>query len=164
MPEQKTIVINTSPLISLVAAWGSLEPLRALYSKVWVPLEVSGEIHRGGGDNFATPEFAAADFLHKATETTNISPFLGNSLDRGEAAVIQLALNKSIETVCIDETIGRRIARLNGLKLTGSTGVLVRYKQEIEPGFSLSQAIQRMQARGIRLGMDVIQFALKYDK
>jgi predicted nucleic acid-binding protein len=163
MPEQKTIVINTSPLISLVAAWGTLEPLRTLYAKVWVPVEVAEEICRGGNSSFAVTEFMAADFLHKTQQPTPISPFLGNSLDKGEAAVIQLALDQGIQTVCIDETIGRRIARLNGLTLTGSVGVLVRYKQEQQPNFSLAQAIQRMQARGIRLGVDVIQFALAHD-
>lgn len=163
MPEQKTIVINTSPLIALVAAWGTLEPLRKLYAAVHVPFEVAEEILRGGDHNFAIAEFMAADFLHKAQQPVRISPFLANSLDRGEAAVIQLALDQAIGTVCIDETIGRRVARLNALTLTGSTGVLVRYKQEQHPEFSLAQAIQRMQARGIRLGAEVIEFALKHD-
>lgn len=162
MLEQKIIVINTSPLIALVAAWGTLEPLRSLYAAVHVPAEVAEEICRGGDTNFAIPEFMAADFLQKAQQPVQISPFLANSLDKGEAAVIQLALDKGIETVCIDEAIGRRVARLNGLTLTGSTGVLVRYKQE-HPEFSLAQAIQRMQARGIRLGVEVIEFALRHD-
>jgi predicted nucleic acid-binding protein len=33
-----------------------------------------------------------------------------NSLDAGEASVIQLALNERIRTVCIDESAGRRLA------------------------------------------------------
>ncbi|MBS3812105.1 MAG: hypothetical protein KGY44_09750 [Halanaerobiales bacterium] len=48
-----------------------------------------------------------------------------NTLDLGEASVIQTALNKNIETVCIDEAAGRRIARLNNLKLTGSLGIII---------------------------------------
>lgn len=162
MPEQKTLVINTSPLLALVAAWGTLEPLRSLYAAVHVPHEVAAEICRGGATNFAIAEFMAADFLHKAQYPTQISPFLANSLDKGEAAVIQLALDKGITTVCIDEIIGRRIARLNGLTLTGSIGVLVRYKQAY-PQFSLAEAIRQMQARGIRLGAEVIDFALRHD-
>jgi len=50
---------------------------------------------------------------------------LKNTLDLGEASVIQTALNKNIETVCIDEAAGRRIARLNNLKLTGSLGIII---------------------------------------
>lgn len=163
MPENKTIVINTSPLISLVAAWDTLEPLSQLYSNVHVPFEVCQEIQQGGQRNFAVSEFVADTFLSKSNTPLNISPFLQHSLDQGEAAVIQLALDQDIGTVCIDETIGRRIARLNNLKLTGSMGILIRYKQEIDTAFSLQQAIKRMQNQGIRLGTRLIEAALQYD-
>ncbi|BAU65351.1 DegT/DnrJ/EryC1/StrS aminotransferase family protein [Stanieria sp. NIES-3757] len=34
-----------------------------------------------------------------------------------------MALHKNIQTVCIDEAVGRRVARLSGLSLTGSIGL-----------------------------------------
>lgn len=160
----KTIVTNTSPLIALVAAWGTLEPLNEMYQSVKVPREVSDEILQGGASNFAVREFEAADFLEVAEQPVSISRYLSNSLDRGEAAVIQLALDHNIETVCIDETIGRRIARMSGLTLTGSIGVLARYKRELEPDFSLVEAIHNMQNRGIRMGSKIMQFAAMQDK
>lgn len=63
-------------------------------------------------------------------------------LDRGEASVVKLAINEGIETVCIDEHLGRRVARLNGLRVTGSLGILIRAKRE---GHSLciSDAVSR---------------------
>jgi predicted nucleic acid-binding protein len=64
-------------------------------------------------------------------------------LDCGEAAVIQLALNEGIQTVCIDEVQGRRIARLSNLSLTGSIGILIRAKKE-DYSFSMPDAIERM--------------------
>lgn len=140
MPETDSIVINTSPLIALVAAWGDLLPLNKLYQSVLVPFEVCEEIHEGGKTNFAIAEFETADFLEKQTKATVISPFLRNSLDLGEAAVIQLALDQEINTVCIDEPVGRRIARLNELKLTGSIGILLRAKREGH-AFSIPEAI-----------------------
>jgi predicted nucleic acid-binding protein len=93
------------------------------------------------------------------TIVINTSPFLLNSLDLGEAAVIQLALDENIQTVCIDEAVGRRIARLNNLQLTGSIGILLRAKSSGYP-LRMQQAIQRMQQRGIRLSSKVIAFAL----
>ena len=162
--DNKTIITNTSPLIALVAAWGSLDPLRDLYHTVKVPKEVSDEITQGGSQNFAVKEFESADFLDIADKPAKLSQYLSNSLDIGEAAVIQLALDQQIETVCIDENIGRRIARMNGLTLTGSTGILIRYKRELQPNFSLEHAVARMQAKGIRLGEKVVQFALMHDK
>jgi len=159
MPD-KSIVINTSPLLALIAAWGDLERLRGLYQQVLVPLEVCAEIQYGGANGFGVAEFEVADFLSKQDEAVKIASFLRNSLDKGESAVIQLALNQGIQTVCIDEMVGRRIARLNELKVTGSTGILLRAWKE-NPDFSIPEAIERMQVRGIHLSDKVIEYALR---
>ena len=74
--------------------------------------------------------------------------------------MIQLAINENIQTVCIDEIVGRRIARLSGLSVTGSIGILLRAKREGYP-LSMQQAIQKMLNRGIRLSTTVINFALE---
>jgi predicted nucleic acid-binding protein len=67
-----------------------------------------------------------------------------NSLDLGEASVIQLALNENINTVCIDESAGRRIARLSGLSLTGTISILIKAKRQGYP-FLMKQTVQHMQ-------------------
>ena len=160
MPDAKQIVVNTSPLLALIAAWGRLDRLQALYARVLVPFEVCEEIRHGGKDGFGVTEFQSADFLDKQAEPLAIAPFLRNSLDRGEAAVTQLALDRGVRTVCIDELVGRRVARLNDLELMGSVGVLVRaYRQD--QGFSVKEALRRMQEKGIRLGDQVVEFALR---
>jgi predicted nucleic acid-binding protein len=153
------IVINTSPLIALVAAWGDLTRLKSLYQEVLVPFEVAQEILKGGTNNFAVAEFQAANWLCRQKEPVEISSFLRNSLDLGEASVIQLALNKSIERVCIDESVGRRVARLNGLTLTGSVGILLKAKQA-DPAMSVRSMIGNMLNQNIRLSQTVIDFAL----
>jgi predicted nucleic acid-binding protein len=160
MPETERIVINTAPLIALVAALGDLTLLPSLYTQVLVPFEVCQEILAGGSSGFAVAEFEAATGLQKQQTPLTISPLLLNSLDRGEAAVIQLAMNENIQTVCIDEVAGRRIARLSGLSLTGSIGILLRAKRQ-GYSFSMGQAISQMLNRGIRLSPTVINFALE---
>ncbi len=160
MPNAKNLVINTSPLLALSAALGDLNLLRDLYHEVFVPFEVCQEIESGGRSGFSVIEFNAANFLHKLDRPLVISAFLNNSLDTGEASVIQLALDKAISTVCIDETVGRRIARLNNLQLTGSIGILIRAHKEGHK-FSMAEAINNMQTRGIWLGQSVIDFALR---
>ena len=159
MPETTEIVINTSPLIALVAAWGDLKPLATLYQHVWVPLEVCQEVLRGGINQFAVTEFEQANWLKKQTQPQTISPFLLNALDLGEAAVIQLALAQQIATVCIDEAVGRRVARLSGLSWTGSVGILLKAKNQ-DASLSVRTAIDNMVARNIRLSPTVINFAL----
>lgn len=74
--------------------------------------------------------------------------------------MIQLALDEAIATVCIDEAAGRRIARLSGLSLTGSIGILLKFKRQ-NPSFSVKQAIANMQAHNIRLNQTVVDFALQ---
>ncbi|ACB00929.1 MULTISPECIES: DUF3368 domain-containing protein [Cyanophyceae] len=160
MPSPERIVINTSPLLALIAALGDLSLLGQLYPEVLVPYEVGQEILRGGQSGFGVMEFQQATSLKKLGQPLQIAPLLLNSLDLGEASVIQLAMDEGISTVCIDEAIGRRIARLSNLRVTGSIGILLRAKREGYP-LVMREMIARMVQRGIRLSDAVIQVALK---
>jgi predicted nucleic acid-binding protein len=159
MPEPRAIVINTGPLIALTAACGNLRLLGALYGRVVVPLEVSTEVLARDGLLPGAAEFRAATWLDRRRTPCVLSPLLRNALDAGEAAVIHTALAEGIGTVCIDEQVGRRVARLHGLLLTGSLGVLIRARREGHP-VVVRECIERMQARGIRFGSQVVQAAL----
>ncbi len=160
MPETEKVVINTEPLLALIAGIGDLSLLKLLYKCVLVPFEVCQEIEAGGISGFGVSEFRKSSFIEKLSNPLTITPFLRNTLDLGETSVIQLALDENIHTVCIDESMGRRVARLNGLKLTGSIGVLIRAKQN-GFNFSMREAINRMQSQGIYLSQKVVDFALK---
>jgi predicted nucleic acid-binding protein len=160
MPNANSIVIDTSLLISLIAALGDLNVLATLYQQVLVPWEVGQELQKGGARGFAVAEFEQATFLKKWLAPLEIPPFLTNTLDRGEAAVIQLALTERIATVCIDEASGWRVARLHGLSLTGTVGILIRAKREGYP-FAMPQAIAQMRKPGIWLSERVIRVALE---
>ena len=74
--------------------------------------------------------------------------------------MIQTALNAQIELVCIDETVGRRVARLSGLTLTGSIGVLLKAKK-LGYELSMEEAVNRMRQHGIWLSDEVVKFALQ---
>lgn len=162
MPNQaKAVVTNTTPLIALAAATGNLEILRAVYARVVVPYEVAQEIKAGGKEAFGLDVFQQASWLEINQEPVVLPPYLQNTLDLGEASVIQAALQQGIQRVCIDETIGRRVARLSNLSVTGSIGVLLKAKSMGYP-ISMSDAISRMRERGIWLSNDVINFALAH--
>lgn len=157
------IVVNTGPILALVAGFGSLDILRQLYDNVYVTNEVANEIMMGGYNRFAAKEFDEAKFINKIDKPLNISPMLRNMLDIGEASVIQFALDNQIALVCIDESAGRRVARLNELKLTGSIGILLKaksqgYINEIKP------LINKMMRQGIFLSSNVITIALREAK
>lgn len=149
MPGRNDLVINTGPVLALTAA-GHLHVLRDLFSKVTVPYEVVREIDAGGLTQFALEEFRAASWLDKRSAPISVPPLLQSTLDPGEAGVVALATSEHIATVAIDETVGRRIARLHGLTVTGSLGILIRAKQQ-GAAVSLRTAIGRMRQRGIWL-------------
>jgi len=48
MPETEELVINTGPLLALIAGIGDLSLLELLYKRVLVPFEVCQEIEAGG--------------------------------------------------------------------------------------------------------------------
>ena len=162
MPEsEQTIVTNTTPLIALAAATGSLDALRFLYTRVVVPFEVAQEIQAGGHDAFGVDVFKSASWLEIGRAPVALTPYLQNALDLGEASVIQTALDLGVKRVCIDETIGRRMARLSNLSVTGSIGVLLKAKS-LGYDVSISDALERMRQRGIWLSLEVIKFALTH--
>ncbi len=148
MPKNGIIVINTGPLIALIAALGNLKILEHLYKRVIVPYEVCQEMVVEDASFFGASEFNKAIWLEKRETPEELIPLLQNSLDPGESSVIQVALNEKIPVVCIDESAGRRVARLSGLSVTGSLGILVRAKREGLP-IKIEKAINNMQNRGI---------------
>ena len=90
MPDQaKVVVTNTTPLIALTAATGNLDVLRRLYSRIVVPYEVAEEIRAGGREAFGVAVFDQASWLEISPEPLVLLPYLQNTLDRGEASVIQ---------------------------------------------------------------------------
>lgn len=158
MPD--SIVINTGPLIALVAATGGLDILKPMYREVLVPSEVAEEIGSLRSIQFVQPEFSRATWLVCVRNPVQPPAWLANTLDRGEAAVIHLALERGVSTVCIDEAAGRRMAQLCGLKLTGSVGILLRHKKTA-PDFNLRQALEQMRAQGVWISAGLVQAALR---
>lgn len=160
MPEKiRHIVTNTTPLIALTAATGDLEVLRFLYAHVVVPYEVAEEVKTGGKTAFGVDVFERASWLEIKPTPLDLMPYLKNTLDRGEAAVIQTAMQEGINRVVIDEVTGRRVARLCGLTLTGSIGILLKASSAGFP-ISMHDAIESMQSHGIWLSQRVIDYAL----
>jgi predicted nucleic acid-binding protein len=159
-PERSAVLVsNTTPLIALTAALGSLDILKFMYARVVVPFEVAQEIRAGGQASFGVGVFHQADWLDVQDQPVTLLPFLQNSLDAGEASVIQTALNLSLPLVCIDEAVGRRTARLCGLNLTGSLGVMLK-AQQLGFRLDLPEAIYKMQSHGIWLSPALIASVL----
>jgi predicted nucleic acid-binding protein len=160
MPDGPQLVINTGPIIALVAALGDLRILRSRYARVVVPYEVCQEILVDSASRFAAIEFDEDKWVSKMPTPCTLMPILRNTLDVGEASVIQTAVNEGITTVCIDEPVGRRIARLCSLHVTGSLGIIIQGKRSGIP-IVVKDAIGRMIQAGIHLSSRLVDAALK---
>jgi predicted nucleic acid-binding protein len=118
------IVVNTSPILTL-AKMQIADVIGKLPFEFISPAEVETEIQAGAAHGY---EITIPEWLTIIPLASELSPIAVASLDSGEAAVIQLALEQNIVTVCIDELKGRRAASAVGLKVVGSLGLLGKAK------------------------------------
>ncbi len=119
------IVVNTGPLVAL-ARIDAIDLIGQLPIHFVCPDEVYVEL-RVGESHGHIP--AIPPWLHSQSVKTPISPVAIATLDAGEAAVIQLALEQNIGWVCIDEWKGRRAALSVGLNVIGTLGLIGKAKK-----------------------------------
>ena len=155
------LVINTGPVIALTAAMGNLRFLEQIYSEILLPREVVLELEAGGVDCAELTAVKEANSVLKQIQAEIDLPILLRSqLDRGEAGVIQTALTHEVQVVAIDEKLGRRIARLHELKVSGSLGILLKAaKVGLVP--SMEACFQRMHEHGIWISRDLREHTLE---
>ena len=118
------IVINTGPIVALSRA-GVTDVMARMPLAFVSPMEIRAELDKGPGAGHRPVDCSWVRFFLRKTP---LNPLAVSSLDEGEAAVIQLALDEQIPVVCIDERKGRRAALAVGLKVTGTLGLLGRAK------------------------------------
>ncbi len=156
---ETTAVINTGPVIALVAALGSLDILSRLYPKAILPREVWHELLAGGEDCLEVRAVRAAVGIEVGVDAVVVKNVFAVALDLGEAAVIQMALDRGIDRVVLDERLGRKVAAQCGLCVTGTLGILLRAKRA---GIlsRLSPCVERMRQAGIRIAAPIVQSVL----
>ena len=127
MPE--VVISNTSPIFYLHRL-RRLDLLQKLYQEIIVPKAVVAELEAGRRQGEDVPAIDNYEWIKiRAIRSPQI---LGLSTDfgPGETEVLVLALEESDSLVIIDEKLARKIARLRGLRVTGTAGVLLKAKQE----------------------------------
>jgi predicted nucleic acid-binding protein len=157
MPEA-VVISNTSPVFYLHQI-GRLEVLRDIYGTVIIPPGVERELEAGAAKGLDIPSISRTTWLEvqplKSGSRLPVVPDLGS----GEAEVIALGLEHQNSLVIIDDELGRRIARLNQLRLTGTLGVLLRAKAKGLVA-ELGPLMDSLKARGMRLSDALVQRVL----
>jgi len=153
-------VINTSPAIHLHAVLpGGLGALPGLIGDVVIPWEVGQELAAGHFQDATWQETQALPGIFHRLKAVSIHPLLAIQIDRGEAAVIQTALDETHEVVVLDDRKARRIALALGMKVTGTLGILLQAKQAGSLP-SVTMAIAALQARGMWIAPALLAKAL----
>ena len=124
------IVSDTSPVSNLILI-GRLDILQRMFSEVVVPPAVDKEIRALEQLGKDIREYRNAKWI-KILTPSDLQKVnrLRNRLDKGEAQAIALALEINCDLLLMDERIGTRLAREEGLKTVGLVGVLIKAKQQ----------------------------------
>jgi len=153
------IISNATPLIAF-ARIEQLPLMRRIVQQVIIPHAVAKEISNYGA--FGAINLSQESWIHKeALRSEAQMRLLLPTLDRSEAEVIALALERQAKLVLIDELAGRKVAESLQLKVTGSVGLLIQAKQigEIQ---AVKPLLTAMREAGIYFSQRFIDEVLRY--
>ena len=151
MTAEPPIVIDTGPLI-LLAKIDALPLLTELPYRFVAPQEVMDELAAGVAVGHPAVESSAIEVARLASP---VPPLICATLDEGEAAVIQLAMERGWKRVCLDDLRGRRLAKAVKLEVVGVLGLLGRAKRlGLIP--ALAPYAERLVAVGARYDTDLL--------
>jgi len=155
----KDIVVNTSPWIAL-STCGQIDLLKKLYADVYVPYHVKEEIMSGGKQGIGVHELKSCEWV-KIEAVSDIEKVnLLSELEQGEAEVIILAKEKGIKHVLIDEKVARLQAKVFGLEVIGTLGLLLKAKKKgLIP--VIKPHIQKILEHGIWIKDEIVDGILK---
>ena len=158
MPD--TLVIsNTSPLLYLNLV-EQLDLLPALYQTVAIPPTVRDELVVGKKQGVQVPDVDKLEWLQVVPLRDRTLIPLVTDLGSGEAEVIGLGLEHPRSRLILDDSLGRRIARLHRLTVTGTAGVVIKAKRlGLVP--SVKPVVQDLQAAGLWLGDELVREILR---
>jgi predicted nucleic acid-binding protein len=155
------VVADTSPLNYLVQI-NREDILPALYTSVFVPTAVLEELNHPGAV-LAVRRWLELkpSWLIVRAAVSHADPALAR-LDPGEREAIQLAKQEHADLLLMDEKLGVRVAREQGLAVTGTLGVLVQAARrgliDVEP------ALIDLQATDFRCSRRVLEEARRQAK
>jgi len=121
------VVADASPLVTL-AICDCLNVLETLFGEVRVSQTVFDEVafgHKPGADKLAI-------YLQNKFISINLESYIigAEMLDKGELTSIALYKHLQADYLLIDEKAGRKVAKINHIKIIGSLGVLIEAKRK----------------------------------
>lgn len=152
------VISDSSPLISL-AVIEKLDMLGKLYEEIYVPIAVSEEVVRADKP-FARKLKLFLNGRTKSVKNKMAVEILSGDIGAGEAEAIVLALEQQPAVVLIDDLKARRFAKMNGLNVIGTMGILLKAKK-VELIKEIKPLISELLLSDIRIGKKIIEITLQ---
>ena len=123
------VICNTSPLLYLHGLQ-HLTLLEKLYTRIVVPEAVVKELEAGRRQGEDVPMIVGCEWIE--IRSVRVPQLLELTADfgPGEVEVLALALEEKGSLIIVDDRLAREFARVRGLRITGTAGVLLRAKQQ----------------------------------
>ena len=121
------VISDTGPVTNLLQI-ERLYLLKELFQRIIIPIGVFAELSHIPEQRLA---LEALDWVEvKEAPQGELFNKLLETLDRGEAEAIALAVDSKAELLLIDERKGRGVADDLGIRKTGTLGILIRAKEK----------------------------------
>jgi predicted nucleic acid-binding protein len=149
------VVSDTSPLRYFIAT-GCVDLLRQVLGSVTVPVPVLAELTHPSAPLIVRNWCRVLPAWISIRDIVQpLDRELAESLDPGEAAAIQLAIEIKADLLLIDERLGRREATLRQVPVIGALGVL---KQGFSRGLIVDPmaAVTAMRSDGFRVSRQLL--------
>ncbi len=144
------VVCNSSPLIHL-ARIGKLELLRDFFDEVLIPEAVYRECVIEGKDKDDARKIKNATWLRViGIKNVDLNKALNTVLDEGESEALALALQEEADLILLDDYEAREFARIYGLTITGTIGVLLKAKHSGRIS-NLAETLEKLRETGFWL-------------
>lgn len=159
MRTHRTVIVNTSPLFYLHRA-GCLDCLEKLYGEIVIPEAVALELEEGRRIGEDVPVIKNYRWIKVRKVTIPAFIKIISDLGRGEAEVLALGCEEKEPLLIIDDSLARRIAKLQAFKFTGTAGVLLKAKKEGHIA-EIKPLIEKLREAGFYLADKLIADILK---
>jgi predicted nucleic acid-binding protein len=141
------VVSDTSPINYLILI-ELQDLLPKLFDRILIPDAVDRELRSDAAPDLIKRFLADAPSWLEVRPSPQMDPALPQ-LDSGELQVIALALSTKADSVLLDERKGRHAAREQGLRVSGTLGVIrLAADQEL---ITLKDALDRLENTNFRL-------------
>lgn len=161
------MILNATPLI-IFGKIDKLDLLENVFGRIVICSEVYTEVVQKGIEINAPDAYLVRELIdasrievkelsQKGKKVYEKIKRIYKQLDKGEAETIALVLQEGEKEVLMDEDIGRKIARLHGIKPRGSLSVLILgYQNDLLNEEQVKETLRLMMHANFRVSAEVI--------